>query len=190
MLENSIDKKSSIIVNNETIIDLTESCLKEKKSDNVIFTIRRVPYNMIMRMDLVSKAQYDTDEYADLLLKYNDISNPFTLNFNDILYIPSMETIANDVKVPEEVKKDNIAELVRNYHKFIDKEKLPATVGSEKNELKIEKNYTEANLSDVDESPIVMRNGRIYFSPNSNVDCSTNGITASDFTIQKIENIL
>lgn len=190
MLENSIDKKKKITINDIELIDLTESCFKEKKSDDIIYTVRRVPYNMIMRMDLISEAQYGTDEYTDLLLKYNDISNPFTLNYNDIIFIPSIETISNDLKAPEEIELKNEAELIRNYHKYIDKNKVPNTVGSEKNNLSIDKNYTEANLSPEDSSPIILRNGRIYFGDNSNVDCSTNGISASDFAIQKLENIL
>ena len=60
----------------------------------------------------------------------------------------------------------------------------------QKNDIKIEKNYTEPNVSKEDTSPIVLRNGRIYFGDNSNVECSTDGITASDFTIKKIENLL
>ena len=95
-----------------------------------------------------------------------------------------------NLKTPQELKKDNAAEYVRNYHKFINKDNIPSTVGSEKNDLTIDKNYTEANLSDKDSSPIVVRNGRIYFGDNANVECSTNGITASDFAIQKIENLL
>jgi hypothetical protein len=113
-----------------------------------------------------------------------------TINYNDIIFIPSMETIANDITKPENVSKTNNAKLVRNYHKYIDKSKAPNTIGSQKNEIKIDKNYTEANLSQEDSTPIVLRNGRIYFGNNSNVECSTDGITASDFNIQKLKNEL
>lgn len=190
MLENTIDKKTIITIDGDKVVDLTESCFNDIKSENIIYTIKRVPYNMIMRMDLISLAQYDTDEYTDLLLKYNDISNPFTLNHNDIIYIPSIETITNDLATPTEVNRKDNAKLIRNYHKYIDKSKAPNTIGSEKNNLSIDKEYTEANLAPEDTSPIVLRNGRVYFGNNSNVECSTNGITASDFNIQKIENIL
>ena len=145
---------------------------------------------MIMRMDLISEAEYGTDEYTDLLLKYNDISNPFTLNYEDIILVPSKETIANDIKEPQDSNNDNVAQLVRNYHKYVDKNKVPTTVGSEKNNLSIGKEYTEPNISPENSSPIVLRNGRMYFGDNNNVECSTNGISASDFAVQKIENIL
>lgn len=191
MLENSIDNKKIITVNDIQIVDLTESCFNEKKINNdIVVSLKRVPYNMIMRMDLVSLAQYDTEEYTDILLKYNDISNPFTLNYDDILYLPTLENIKSNINKEITNEKSNVAELVRNYHKYVDKNKLPKTIGSEKNELKIEKQPTEANMSEEDYSPIVVRNGRMYFNNNSNVECSTNGISSSDFLIQKIENIL
>lgn len=189
MFENTIDKKSIVEIEGENIIDLTEPCFNEVKSNNIIYTLRKVPYNMIMRMDLVSNAQYGNDEFTDVLLKYNDISNPFTLNYNDILYIPSSETVANDLTKIIDNEVDN-AELIRNYHKYIDKSKVPSNVGSQKNEVSISKNYTEANIAQEETEPIIMRNGRIYFGSNSNVECSTDGISTSDFTIKKIENEL
>lgn len=190
MLENSIDKKEIIKKENDEIIDLTKSCFNYKKSNSLIYSIKKVPYNMIMRMDLISYSQYGTDEYTDLLLKYNDISNPFTLNYNDILFIPTIDTICDDLVTPLNDSGVSEADLIRNYHKYVDTSKLPKTVGSQKNDIVIEKDYTEPNMAEKDSSPIVLRNGRIYFGDNSNVECSTNGISASDFAIQKIKNEL
>ena len=120
--------------------------------------------------------------------KYNDISNPFTLNYNDILLIPTIDSMVENLATKK--NKEDIAKLIRNYHRYIDTNKLPKTIGSEKNEVKIEKNYTEPNITKEDSQSIVMRNGRVYFGANSNVQCSTDGITASDFNIQKLKNEL
>lgn len=189
MFEKVIDKKALLIDgNNETIVDLTESCFKDKINTDINYSFKRVPRDMVMRMDLISYAQYNTDEYTEILLKYNDISNPFTLNYDDILLIPTIDSMVENLTTKK--NKDDIAKLVRNYHRYIDTNKLPKTVGSEKNTVKIEKNYTEANMSNEDSQSIVMRNGRIYFGNNSNVECSTDGITASDFNIQKLKNEL
>ena len=190
MIENSIDKKEKVFTNGEIIVDLTKSCFIDKNNNDLIYTVRRVPYDMIMRMDLISNAQYGSDEYTDLLLKYNDISNPFTLNYNDIIFIPTLDSISNNIVNPTNDPNDNNkdAALVRNYHKYIDKTKAPTTVGSQKNNISIDKELTEPNMSPEDTSPIVLRNGRIYFDNNNNVECSTNGISASDFNIQKIKN--
>ncbi len=42
----------------------------------------------IARPDLISLAMYGTDEYADIICKYNGISNPFELNEGMVLFIP------------------------------------------------------------------------------------------------------
>lgn len=189
MFERIIDNKSLLEdINGETIIDLTESCFKDKIDPNINYSIKRVPKSMIMRMDLISLAQYETDEYTEILLKYNDISNPFTLNYDDIIIIPTFESMTQNLQ--PKTPKNNMAKMVRNYHRFIDNSKLPKTVGSEVNDVKIEKNYTEPNMTKEDSKSIVMRNGRIYFGANSNVACATDGIKSSDFNIEKLKNEL
>lgn len=206
MFEKVIDNKSIIKSNEEDIIDLTESIFKDKINSDINYSLKRVPKSMIMRMDLVSLSQYDTDEFTELLLKYNDISNPFTLNYDDIIIIPTVESMVKNLSTKK--SKDNMAKLVRNYHRYIDKNKLPKGVGSEVNDIKIKKNYsnediynevnknvnedvyTEANMSKENSNSILMRNGRIYFGTNSNVNCSVDGIKVSDFNIQKLKNEL
>jgi hypothetical protein len=42
-----------------------------------------------MRPDLISFAMYGTDEYAEYILKFSGISNPFSLSDDDILKIPN-----------------------------------------------------------------------------------------------------
>jgi hypothetical protein len=140
-----------------------------------------------MRIDLISYAAYGTDAYADIIMKYNGISNPFTIDAEDILYIPTLDTVENDLSKPKSV--NDAANNIRNYHKYIDKSKAPNTVGSQQNDKKIPK-YTEANLAGPDEKSITLRNGRIYFGKDCNTECAVDGITASDFSISKIENQL
>ena len=49
----------------------------------------------IARPDLISLAVYGSDEYGDFICKFNGISNPFELNEDMILYIPSISDINN-----------------------------------------------------------------------------------------------
>lgn len=190
MLEHVIDNKKIISNGIDKIIDFTPSIFNNANSIGALFNVYRVPESMKMRIDLISIAAYGTDAYADIILKYNGISNPFTINTDDILYIPTMDTVENDLIVPEVISK--AAENIRNYHKYIDKSKAPNTVGSEVNNKKISKNaeYNEANISKPGEASITLRNGRIYFGKNCNTECAVDGITASDFSISKIENEL
>ena len=49
----------------------------------------------IARPDLISLAVYGSDEYADLICKYNGISNPFELNENDVIVLPQYHEFQN-----------------------------------------------------------------------------------------------
>lgn len=188
MLEHVLDNKEVLI--NDAIVDLAESIFKQDDSDSMVFNVYKVPESMKMRIDLVSIAAYGTDKYADLLMKYNNISNPFTLNTDDILFIPTMDTIENELK-PIVTKSASNAEKIRNYHKYIDKNKLPGNIGSENNDKTIKKSeYKEANMAPVNQNGITMRNGRIYFGENADCECAIDGDTISNFLVSKIENAL
>lgn len=190
MFEHVIDKKTKVVdYKNNEIIDLTSSIFNESKTSGIVFNMYRVPESMIMRIDLVSLAAYGTDKYADLILKYNGISNPFSLNKDDILLIPTLDTIENDLA--EVIVTTGAADKIRNYHKYVDKSKAPNNIGSEASKIKINKNveYKEANIADPGAESITLRNGRIYFGDN-NIACATDGISASDFAISKIKNDL
>lgn len=190
MFKHSIDNKKIITKNNTEIVDFISSIFDDKKTSSIVFNLYKVPDSMKMRIDLISLAAYGSDEYSDILLKYNGISNPFTINTNDILLIPTLDTIENDLKTVS--FKNDSADKIRNYHKYIDKSKAPSTTGSQQMDIKIDKNieYKEANLADAGAASITLRNGRMYFGDNNNVLCAADGITASDFMISKIENDL
>lgn len=170
MYENVIDKKGFITKNNERIIDLTTSVFKQLKSGDILYNIYRVPESMVMRPDLLSLAEYDSDEYTDIILKYNNISNPFSLNKDDIIFLPTINTIDNDIEDVNHNINSEISdyERIKNYHRYIDKSKAPDTVGSEKNDKVITKtpssNYEEANLSQNDQLWVSTSNDRIYFN--------------------------
>lgn len=65
----------------------------------------------VARPDLISLAVYGDDKYADIICKLNGISNPFELNEDDMLYLPSIEFLdscINFVRNPSsKVNKEN-----------------------------------------------------------------------------------
>ena len=82
------DKQGNI----QTCVDLLP------KTCNAIFTESGgqkciVNKYYVARPDLISLAFYGTDRYADIICKVNGISNPFEMNENDMLDIPSLETV-------------------------------------------------------------------------------------------------
>jgi hypothetical protein len=56
-----------------------------------------------MRPDLMSNRVYGTQDGWDLLLKYNGISNPFSLNEGDLLYAVNYSDLTTMVNVPLEI---------------------------------------------------------------------------------------
>lgn len=44
----------------------------------------------VARPDLISLAIYGTDEYADMICKFNGISNPFEINEDMVLFMPPL----------------------------------------------------------------------------------------------------
>jgi hypothetical protein len=41
-----------------------------------------------MRPDKVAFAEYGKDEYTEYILKYSGVSNPFSIDYDDVLFIP------------------------------------------------------------------------------------------------------
>lgn len=64
----------------------------------------------VARPDLISLAVYGTDKYADLICKYNGISNPFEMNEDDVIYIPNASEFTSlyvDSATPSELIDDS-----------------------------------------------------------------------------------
>lgn len=46
----------------------------------------------VCRIDLISLKYYRDSSYSDYILKYNGISNPFSINVGDVLLVPTNES--------------------------------------------------------------------------------------------------
>ena len=85
-------KKNSDGTTEEFLDLLTKSC---NSMDSTAGDIIIVNKHYIARPDLISLAVYGSDEYADLICKYNGISNPFELNENDVIILPQYYEFQN-----------------------------------------------------------------------------------------------
>ena len=85
-------KKNSDGTTEEFLDLLTKSC---NSMDSTAGDISIVNKHYIARPDLISLAVYGSDEYADLICKYNGISNPFELNENDVIVLPQYHEFQN-----------------------------------------------------------------------------------------------
>jgi hypothetical protein len=141
MFNRSIDAKSTYTYNGVQMKDLTEPIFKSNAGDITgLLSYYKVSKEMQMRPDLLSQAAYGETSYSEIILKESGLDNPFAIEVNDILLVPSLNTVYTNVKDVDEFSdgggysntssKETPYELVANYHKYIDKNKLPKESGS------------------------------------------------------------
>lgn len=200
MFTNTIDKKNTY-TNNDGIelVDLSDSIFNSNLKA-VTCSFYKVTKEMQMRPDLLSIASFGEDTYAEMIVKYSEICNPFAIEEDDVIAVPSLNSIYNEVKdviLSNNTEDESTYNLVKNYHKYIDKSKVPSNMGSQTSPVQGNKNATqnksisgtegnssvgnspvEPNMANNGNSGISIINGRIYFGPN--VSAKTTDITDVD----------
>ena len=143
MFKKSIDSKSTFFRDGIEMVDLTEPIFKTSDlTYHGILSYYKVSKDMEMRPDKLGYAAYGDISYTEIILKESGIDNPFSIEFNDDLYIPSLNTVYTNIKDSDEFDenpdyvratsgKETPYDLIANYHKYIDKNKLPKSNGSD-----------------------------------------------------------
>ena len=191
MFTNTIDKKNTY-TNNDGIelVDLSDSIFNSNLKA-VTCSFYKVTKEMQMRPDLLSIASFGEDTYAEMIIKYSEICNPFAIEEDDVIAVPSLNSVYNEVKdviLSNNTEDESTYNLVKNYHKYIDKSKVPSNMGSQTSPVQGNKNATqnknisgtegnssvgnspvEPNMANNGNSGISIINGRIYFGPNVSV---------------------
>ena len=196
MFSRSLDKKKTYIFDGIEVVDLSESIFDPKKAMTQICTPYKVSKELEMRPDLVSKYLYGSTDYTEMLLKYSLINNPFSIERGDLIFAASLSNIYNPVK-DTEMDTTGAFDAVKNYHKYIDKNKVPDKAGSDNVTQKIEKSPSEANISKKGDSGLTVKNGKIYFGAideqlvpvdDALIECATDGTTLGEFLNTTIKN--
>ena len=91
-----LESKPKVTRNGEEFIDLLPKTYSRNDEDFSGFPLVVNKY-YVGRPDLISLAVYGDDIYGDIICKVNGISNPFELNENDTLIIPSIEYVTSHV---------------------------------------------------------------------------------------------
>ena len=77
------------------------------------YILFKVTADYIARPDLICLAHYGTDDYVDIVCKFNGISNPYELNEGDIIALPEVADMArfiysmDDIQQTFETKDDS-----------------------------------------------------------------------------------
>lgn len=201
MFSRSLDSKKSYNIDSETeVIDLSEGIFDPNKAMTQICSVFKVRKEYEMRPDLVSVALYGTSDYAEMILKYSLINNPFALEKDDLIYAASLSDIYTPVK-ESEVDNNGVFDAIKNYHKYIDKSKVPENPGSDKVSVNIpgvkNDSGSEPNISKTGDTGLTVKNGKIYFGDiddqitsvdSSIVNCATNGTSLGEFLNAALRN--
>jgi hypothetical protein len=111
-------KKLFTNLTGESIIDLISATFKYSASPNSAGTIIINEYE-VMRPDLISDRIYSNYENWDVILKFNGISNPFSLDFGEVLLAPPFNEISTLVSPPINVVEKGKEPAKKNESKLI-----------------------------------------------------------------------
>jgi len=190
MFQFSVDNKPFFTrPDGEKIRDLTQSIFDLKNRNYVAYNVYRVPKEYAMRPDLISKSVYNNSMYAEVILKYNGISNPFSINEGDIILIPDLDSAKQKFKTPGVGSEIDRAQKIRDSYKYIDPLKKPVKTDNlmKFDERQIPNGALPPNISEEGASPIIRRGGRVYFGEGVET-CLKSGMSASEFLTTVINN--
>jgi hypothetical protein len=209
MFKNTLDNKPIFKkADGLQIRDLTKSIFDYNQQNFVTFSAYKVPKEYVMRPDLISQAVYNDTAYTELILKYNGISNPFSIDQDDVILIPSLDSAKENLVQRIDPNLGDVAHELRKTYKYIDPTKQPKKNDIKNNfdnrNLTAGNSNTDANgnsddvlkdgalppnISDPGTSQIDVRNGRVYFGESIGESaCLKNGMTNSEFLTKVIKS--
>jgi len=197
MFLNALDKKPLRQNDDGNVVrDLTVSMFDFKSNNYTSFNLFRVNSDFIMRPDLISQAVYNNILYTEYILKYNGISNPFSLNEGDVILVPNLESAQNNTKSIQGSSIDDPSKKIRDSYKYIDPTKVRKKdkdiTNFENRKLTkttIEEGALPPNIAEEGTTQIVERNGRIYFGEGIGESaCLKNGMPSSEFLTNVIKS--
>lgn len=196
MFGKSLDNKQTYMIDDNEVVDLSESIFDHNKAMTRFTSMYKVARDFEMRPDLISMALYGSTDYTEMILKYSLVNNPFSIERDDLIYGASYASIYNPIK-DSMVETTGVFDAVKNYHKYIDKNKVPTKPGSDTNNIKIEETGIEANISKTGDTGITVKDGKVYFGnldpavttvDSSIVQCAEDGTTLGEFLNATIRN--
>lgn len=199
MFTRSLDAKGTYKIDSDTeVVDLSEGIFDPNKAMTQICSIFKVRKEYEMRPDIISQVLYGSSDYTEMILKYSLINNPFAIEKDDLIYAASLADIYNPVK-DTTIDSTGVFDAVKNYHKYIDKSKVPEKPGSDKVNISIPSSSrdSEANISKTGDTGLTVKDGKIYFGDiddqitkvdSSIVNCATNGTSLGEFLNAALRN--
>ena len=185
MFTNSIDNKPVYTrPDGFQIRDLTSSMFDLTTKLFTKYNVYKVPKEFEMRPDLIAGAVYNDSAQAEIILKYNGISNPFSIMEGDIILIPSLDSMKPMIAKPKGSAADG-ATTLRNSYRYIDPIKIPKQDSTFQDRQLL--TALPPNITPEGVQQVTYRNGRVYFGEGVDT-CLTNGMTQSEFLTSVIKS--
>ena len=149
--------------NGDVVLDLTSSSINPDAQVRER-SMKMVAEDNAMRPDLFAKSVLGDDSMYDVLLKYNGISNPFSLNTGDLLIIPDPVEVMTILKMADpDTNVDETAPQIKQFT-FID----PKTKRDNKRlEMLLKKSQNKEllppHVNQPGDTNIKYKNGKIIF---------------------------
>lgn len=164
-MESSILAQKPVIeINGEFIIDLTYQNINYKEEPIIIQSLL-VTEDTVMRPDILSKIAYGSTDNWDYILKFNGVSNPFSLYAGQILLIPDLGYMGRQMGNKSSI--DKPSESVRN--KYIDESKASKIDANKivydkmmSNMFNVSKYNLPPNVAEPGKTEIEVADGNIY----------------------------
>ena len=156
-----------------------------------------------MRPDLLSRTGYGSTEFWDVLLKFNGVSNPFSIETDDLFLIPSLDDMTAQLS-PSGIQ-DVIADSVRQQYVDVSKKAKqdPKLASSELKRREAQRKLAEGNptesksnlppnIAEAGDREIIIKSGKVYFGPDvsrNKKECET-PLSKSEFVSRLIKQRL
>ena len=193
--------------NGNYIVDLASSYFSKSSRNIESYKVKRISNYHEMRPDLVALAEYGDTDNTEIVLKFTGVSNPFTIQDQDVMILPneaeakSMLRVNNPLEDPAEADRTEI--LIQNFFKYINTDykrdfssyyaienlSIPSGVINPKDLP----NYKIPYISEEGEA-VTVKNGRLYFGENAGlkttaqIDAAAMSTNSIDAAIRNIVN--
>jgi hypothetical protein len=158
----TVDSKPIIIDNNENeIVDLTAKSLKDTEFNFIDVVI--CPTDIQMRPDLLAEIKMGDMNNMEVLLKANEISNPFSLEGGDVLLIPDI--INTKQYFVSEVDNETVLRIKKQYVDSTKRE-MKDTGDSIDQFIEREKTSLPPNYAKDGDKELQFVGGKIILGPN------------------------
>lgn len=145
--------------NKNTVVDLTRSSI-ESLSDIRLFAVSEVSSRFVMRPDLIAQNYYGDSNKYDFILKFNGISNPFSIYDGQELLIPDADDMESVFSTPKEIYEQEDSGTYANFSVNVrtnkDQKRLEALQEKAKN-----KEVLPSNMNNSCEENVTITNTKI-----------------------------